>query len=49
MNYQKIKKINDKIKLVTDKLAIESDYIKKQILVLQIKKLTIEKQIERLK
>jgi hypothetical protein len=49
MNYQKIKKINDKIKLVTDKLAIESDYIKKQILALQIKKLTIEKQIERLK
>lgn len=49
MNYQKIKNINDKIKLATDKLAIESDYTKKQLLTLQIKKLTIEKQIERLK
>lgn len=49
MNYRMIKKINDKIKLATDKLAIEEDHVKKQLLALQIKKLNIEKQIERLK
>ncbi len=49
MDYKKIKSLNNKIKLATDKLAIEEEGIKKQLLALHIKKLNIEKQIERLK
>ncbi len=49
MNLNKIKIIDDKIKVLNDKLKLEKDYKKKQIINLKIKKLSIEKQIEKLK
>jgi|LakMenEpi03Aug12_release.lakeMendotaPanAssembly.Ray.scaffolds.fasta_scaffold3078696_2 hypothetical protein len=49
IDIKKIKLIEDKIKLLYDKLKLEKDYRKKQIINLKIKKLNIEKQIERLK
>ena len=49
IDFKKIKLIEGKIKLLYDKLKLEKDYRKKQIINLKIKKLNIEKQIERLK
>jgi hypothetical protein len=49
IDIKKIKTIDEKIKILYDKQKIEKDYKKRQILNLKIKKLNIEKQIERLK
>lgn len=49
IDIKKIKTIDEKIKSLYDKQKLEKDYKKKQILNLKIKKLNIEKQIERLK
>lgn len=49
IDFNKIKKLDDKIKLLNDKIKLEKNSKKKQILSLKIKKLEVEKQIERLK
>ena len=49
IDIKKINSIDDKIKILYDKQKLEKDYKKRQILNLKIKKLNIEKQIERLK
>lgn len=49
MNENKLNLIDNKIKLLNDKMKLEKDYKKREILSLKIKKLNIEKQIERLK
>ena len=49
IDIKKINSIDYKIKILYDKQKLEKDYKKRQILNLKIKKLNIEKQIERLK